>query len=158
VREFHVHAIARLARFSVADRVNQDDAVAGDVERLTLTEKFAAETGVQEGAPAAARTVHDQYGVVDMSSRIARGCPQRGVMQAQFRQPLTRPEVEIAGNPVAFLGRELRLVSRLSPANGRQQKHDEWPDHKAELITGGPVRWLRQLSPLRRSSLVFGGP
>ena len=86
----------------MADAVRKNNVVAICVQELSRAKQFSGKDGLQELTSGAAGAVKNQNGVCDAALRIAHRLAKRRVVQAQFRQRLARPELEILGNIVAF--------------------------------------------------------
>src|SRR6266487_3241249 len=86
-REFRVHAVAWLARFTVPDCVRQNDEKLRRIERLVLPEKLIRKFRSRDKLCAAAGgTVHDQYGICRFALRVFLWFSQRSIMKTQLRQ------------------------------------------------------------------------
>ena len=88
-REFCVHAVARLARFAVANPVRQHDEKFCRVERLIFSKQLAGKFRANKLRAAAGCPVHDQNRICRFALRIFLRFSQRSVMDdaapAMFR-------------------------------------------------------------------------
>ena len=96
MREFRVHAIARLARFAVTDPVRQHDEIFRRVERLILSKQFAGKFRANKLRAAARCPVHDENGIGSLALRVFLRFPQCSIMDTQLRQCFARLKFEIA--------------------------------------------------------------
>src|SRR5947209_10689619 len=106
-REARAQAVGGFARLAVADAVRQDDEEARRVEELPRPEEHARELRREELCARAARPVHDEDGVADDASLVARGSPNRRVVQFQFRQALAASEMKVADDEITLDGRRI---------------------------------------------------
>ena len=73
-REFCVHAVARLARFAVADPVRQHDEKFRRVERLIFSKQLTGKFRTNKLRAAAGGPVHDQNGICRFALRVFLRC------------------------------------------------------------------------------------
>ena len=89
-REFCVHAVARLARFAVANPVRQHDEKFRRVERLIFSKQLTGKFRANKLRAAAGCPVHDQNGICRFALRIFLRFSQCPIMDdatpAMFRQ------------------------------------------------------------------------
>src|ERR1700722_1550997 len=110
LRKARVHAIARLARFSVTDIVRKDNEIAVRVEQLTGAKQHVRKLWSKELPPGAAGAVKNQNGAGHFPFRIAFGLAQSPVVQPEFGKSLPALEMEIVAYVFAVLRRYLRLL------------------------------------------------
>ena len=101
-REFRVHAVARFARFAVANPVRQHDEKFRRVERLIFSKQLAGKFRANKLRAAAGCPVHDQNGIGRFALRIFLRFSQRPIMDAQLRQCFAGLKFEIANREIAF--------------------------------------------------------
>ena len=77
-REGHLHAVAGLGAFAVADIVRQDHIVLGDVERLARAIQFVSKLRAEELVAAAASAVKHHHRVFDLPGRVLFRGAKRG--------------------------------------------------------------------------------
>src|SRR5947209_6987624 len=110
--------------------------VAYRVEELPRPEEHARELRREELCARAARPVHDEDGIADDASLVARGSPNRRVVQFQFRQALAASEMKVADDEITLDGRRIvgprRSLSRADAGlrqdgltGGTQQQQQE---------------------------------
>ena len=87
-----VQAVARLARFAVADAVGQDDEVARRIEHLARAEQLAAEGTRQEARAGSAGAVQDQDRIAHDARGVAPRRAERSVVQFQRGQRFAASE------------------------------------------------------------------
>src|SRR6266567_4117540 len=108
LRKVGVHAVARLARFSMTDVVGKDDEIATGVEELAGTEEDVGKLRSEKLVSRTAGAVQDQDGVRHFSVGIALGLAEGQVVQAEFGESFAGLEMEVAGEVITFNGRGLR--------------------------------------------------
>jgi hypothetical protein len=104
LREARAQAVARFARLSVADVVREYHEVASHIQQLSGAKEYVGKLRTQELPSAASRAVKNKHCIRYFAGGVANSFSERRVVQAQFRNRLPRPEMEIVGNVVA-LGR-----------------------------------------------------
>jgi len=126
LRKVRAQAVTRLAGFSVADVVGKDDEVTRGVEKLSGTEEDVSKLWREELMSRAASAVKNQDGVSDLAGRVFLWLAEGRVMQAEFGEGLTRLEVEIVGDVVAFggsgLSGDLLFLSEAVRQDEQQEK------------------------------------
>lgn len=105
MRQFCVHPIAWLTRFSVTDPVGQDDEKFRRVEWLIFSKKFARELRPDELRSAPGCPVQDQHRVRRFALGIFIHLAKRAIMNPQFRQRLAGSKSEIADYVISFCRR-----------------------------------------------------
>src|SRR3989442_13797525 len=96
VRKLRVQAVARFARFTVADSVRQDEKKFGRVQRLIFSKQFAREFGSNKLGAAAGRAVHYENGIARLALGVLVDLAERSLMNWQFRQCFAGCEPEIS--------------------------------------------------------------
>ena len=117
-----MQAIARLAGFTVADRVCEDDVVFRRVERLAHAEELSGEGRREEAGAGAAGAVHDQNGVTG-------GRADGGVVEPQLGQRLAGGESKILDEVVALD----RVGVGGSPDRGGEHERDDESEHSFDF-------------------------
>src|SRR5438034_11683784 len=84
--EFSMHAVARFARFAVADSVRQYDKKLRRIEWLNFPEKFVRKFRAEKLRAAASGPVHNENRIRGLALRILLRFPQRPIMDMQLRQ------------------------------------------------------------------------
>src|SRR5262252_5470223 len=97
-------AVARFARLPVADVVGKDDEVTAGIKELARTEKDVGKLRREKLVAGPSGAMQDQHGVRHLPAGIAFRLAKGRVMQPEFGQRLTRLEVEVAADVVAFGG------------------------------------------------------
>ena len=103
LREFDLQSVGGFGGFAVAYGVGNDDVILGRIERLTRAVQRAGEGGREHRCRRSAAAVQHEH-------RLAGRITHRCVMDAQFRHHVASVKLEVARDPVAFLGR--RIVCR----------------------------------------------
>ena len=111
-----VQAVARLARFSVANVVGQDDEVTRGIEKLSGTEEDVSKLRGEELMSCPAGAVENEDDVGDFAARIFCRFAEGRVVQAELGERLAGLEMEVVGDVVAFGGSGLRRSWRLGGA------------------------------------------
>src|SRR5207253_3518429 len=112
----------------MADAVRKNDEVSRGVQELPRTKQFAGKNGGEELMAGTSGAVKNQDGVRDAALSVARGLAQRRVVQAQFRERLTRTKFEILDGEIALgCGRPRSCLALCRQA---QQKMDRRCQHK----------------------------
>ena len=104
LRKMSVHAVARLAGFSVADVIRQNDVIARDIKELPRPKKHTPELRSQELSAGTRGAVQKQHGIGNSAVRVAYRSTKGCVVYSQLGQRFARFEMEIVGNVVTFLG------------------------------------------------------
>src|SRR5258708_4480409 len=126
MREMGVQAVAGLRRFSVANAVRQDDEITRRVEKLAGTEEHSCKLRLKELLAATSGAVENQNRVRDMALRVARGIPQRPIVQPQFGQRFGRAEFEIVRDEIAFCrGRSGCLLGGTTKTSDRDDPDEQ---------------------------------
>ena len=112
----------------MADAVGKNNEVSCGVQKLPGSKQFAGKNGREELMAGASGAVKNQNGVGDAALSVARGLAQRRVVQAQFRERLTRTKFEILDDEIAFGRGGPR--SCLAPRWQAQQKMGRCCQHK----------------------------
>ena len=81
-----MHAIAGLARLSVADSIRQNDEKLCRVECLAGPEKLASKFRANELCAAASGTMHDEHGIARFALPVFVDLADCPVMNPQLRQ------------------------------------------------------------------------
>ena len=84
-RKFCVHAVARLARFAVADPVRQNDEKFRRIQRLIFPEEFAGKLRPNKLRAAARCPMHDENCIGRLALRIFLRLSERPIMETQLR-------------------------------------------------------------------------
>ena len=120
-----MHAVARFARFAVANPVRQHDEKFCRIERLIFSEQFAGKFRANKLRAAAGCAVHDQNGVGRFALRIFLRFSQCPVMEPQLRQGFAGCEFEIANREIAFGRRRIIGGRRDTRGQDRQEKCED---------------------------------
>src|ERR1035438_7303799 len=99
-----MHAIARLAGFSVADIVRHDDVVLADIQQLPPFKQYS-KCRTKELGSRAAGAVKDQNGVGRMAASVFYRCTKSGVVDLHVGHGFARLEAKIVNDKVTLLGR-----------------------------------------------------
>src|SRR5260370_37335514 len=102
----------------MSDAVRKNNEVGRGVEKRSWCKHFGSKNGREKVMAGAAGAVKKQNRVRDAALRVAHRLAQRGVVQAQFRQRLPRPEFEIFDDEITFVS-----FRRLSCLTLRWQTH-----------------------------------
>src|SRR5690348_750314 len=124
VGEACVHAVARLARFSVSDVIGKDDEVTIDVEKLSRSEEHSCKLRSQELVSASTGAVKNQDGIVYTPIRITLRPAKSCVVESQFMKSLARTKMKVMRDVIAFV-RSRKVagwVRLLTEAHGWQKK------------------------------------
>jgi hypothetical protein len=110
----------------VANAIRQDDEVTRCVEELAGTEEHSRELRLKELLAAASGAVENQNRVRNLALRVARGIPQRPIVQAQFGQRFGRAKFEIMRDEIAFRrGRSGGLLGGATETGGQDDPSEQ---------------------------------
>ncbi len=97
VREVHTQPVGRLARFAVADVVQQYDVELCDVEGLAGPEEHVGKNRVEKRMRIAPGSMQKQDGVIGMPGCVAVRLTQGEVVEFQLRESIHRYRSESSG-------------------------------------------------------------
>src|ERR1700686_968948 len=113
-----MHAIARLARFSMANIVWDDQVILAGIEQLSRLEEHVSKYRTQELAAGSAGAMKGENSIRRAAAGILQRSAEGGVVHLYVAESLARLKMKIVNNEVAFMRSRARAIGSLSVRQG----------------------------------------